>query len=145
MNPTRPNYFRFQLTQAQIRHCFLRLSLSLSELHRIRKMSTMSLLRAAAKSHRLIRTSYQNQGLSLLLRDSPMRFSTEAADHQPSSRDNSSVDSFLRPPTKGSHQLLQNLSNLAIYLKFPEFFWIRVLGFVCLLLFFFSHFICSCS
>ncbi|KAG5550065.1 hypothetical protein RHGRI_015131 [Rhododendron griersonianum] len=64
-------------------------------------MSTMSLLRAAAKSHRLIRTSYQNQGLSLLLRDSPMRFSTEAADHQPSSRDNSSVDSFLRPPTKG--------------------------------------------
>ncbi|KAI8556492.1 hypothetical protein RHMOL_Rhmol05G0257100 [Rhododendron molle] len=64
-------------------------------------MSTMSLLRAAAKSHRLIRTSSQNQGLPLLLRDSPMRFSTEAADHQPSSRDNSSVDPFLRPPTKG--------------------------------------------
>ncbi|KAE9447856.1 hypothetical protein C3L33_20235, partial [Rhododendron williamsianum] len=64
-------------------------------------MSTMSQLRAAAKSHRLIRTSNQNQGLSLLLRDSPMRFSTEAADHQPSSLDNSPIDSFLRPPTKG--------------------------------------------
>lgn len=64
-------------------------------------MSTMSRLRAAAESHRLIRTSNLNQGLSLLLRESPMRFSTGAAD-QPAGQDTSPIDSFLRTPTKGS-------------------------------------------
>ncbi|KAL6987510.1 hypothetical protein U1Q18_013254 [Sarracenia purpurea var. burkii] len=60
-------------------------------------MSTMSILRNAARSRRSILAGRQNQGLSLLLRDSPRSLSTEA--EQPSQ--DSSLDTFLRPPSTG--------------------------------------------
>ncbi|KAA8516493.1 hypothetical protein F0562_017001 [Nyssa sinensis] len=60
-------------------------------------MWKMSLLRNAFKSTSLIRVSHPNQGFSLLLRDSPRRFSTEA--EQPTQ--DPPTDPFLQTPTTG--------------------------------------------
>ncbi|GAB4833706.1 hypothetical protein Ancab_031953 [Ancistrocladus abbreviatus] len=61
-------------------------------------MSVM--LRKAQVVGELIRRSSQQQGLSLLLRDYPRCFSTEAETPQLSS-DSSPVDPFLKPPSSG--------------------------------------------